>query len=77
MHRQWRLRRQTQPAPDGRRRWNRVYQLLVEWAAPHERGRDATTVLASGSTPAYQEGTHAPRDVPARLDPATSPTADQ
>jgi hypothetical protein len=77
MHRQWRLRRQTRPAPDGQRRWNQAYQLLMEWTAPDEPLGAASTAPASLSAAAHQEGDYAHRPIPSGLDPATSPTADQ
>lgn len=81
MHRQWRLRRQTRPAPDGQRRWNQAYQLLLDRTAPDEPLGAARIASASLSAPmnsvANQEGDYAHRSVPSRLDPATSPTADQ
>jgi hypothetical protein len=32
MKRQWCVRRQTTPYPDGQQRWDRVYQLLLQRA---------------------------------------------
>jgi hypothetical protein len=32
MKHQWRVRRQTTPYADGQRRWDRAYQLLLQWA---------------------------------------------
>jgi hypothetical protein len=31
MKRHWQVRRQTAPHPDGQRRWDRAYQLLLQW----------------------------------------------
>jgi hypothetical protein len=36
MKRQWRTRRQVTPYPDGQRRWDRAYQLLLEWTTARE-----------------------------------------
>jgi hypothetical protein len=36
MKRQWRARRQVTPYPDGPRRWDRAYQLLLEWTTVRE-----------------------------------------
>jgi hypothetical protein len=77
MHRQWRLRRQTHPSPDGQRRWNQAYQLLLEWTAPGEPFRTAPTAPVSLQAPANQEGDYAHRLVSSGLDSATSSTADQ
>ena len=77
MHRQWRLRRQTHPVPDGQRRWNQAYQLLVEWTALDDPRRAAPCAPASLSVPANPEGDHAYCPVSSRLDPTTSPPADQ
>ena len=32
MKRQWRIRRQASPKPDGQQRWDRAYQLLLQWS---------------------------------------------
>lgn len=33
MNRIWQVRRETVTHPDGQRRWDRAYQLLLRWAA--------------------------------------------
>ena len=33
MNRTWQIRRETVAHPDGQRRWDRAYQLLLRWAA--------------------------------------------
>jgi hypothetical protein len=33
MQRQWYIRRQSVPTPDGQRRWDRAYQYLLRWSA--------------------------------------------
>jgi hypothetical protein len=33
MNHDWRTIRRLEPHPDGQRRWDRAYQLLLEWAA--------------------------------------------
>ena len=33
MRHDWRTTRRLEPHPDGQRRWDRAYQLLLEWAA--------------------------------------------
>ena len=33
MNRTWQVHRETVPHPDGQRRWDRAYQLLLRWAA--------------------------------------------
>jgi hypothetical protein len=81
MKRSWRLRRQTSSSPDGQRRWNQAYQLLLEWTIPNELR--SVFVSTSHSAPAsllagaYQEEDHAHRPVSSRLDATTSPPADQ
>ena len=49
MKQQWRTRRQVLPQPDGQRRWDRAYQLLLEWTTPTVRppDRDGGSVSAS------------------------------
>jgi hypothetical protein len=41
MNRQWHIRRQLLLHVDGRRRWDRAYQLLDAWAAARETTRCA------------------------------------
>ena len=41
MKRQWRIRRATQPHPDGQHRWDRAYQDLLRWTLEHEAGQRA------------------------------------
>jgi hypothetical protein len=77
MKRPWRLRRQTAPSPDGQRRWNQVYHLLVEWTTACEPLSVSPTAPASVPAVVYQEADHAHCPVRPRLDPTTSPTADQ
>jgi hypothetical protein len=83
MKRQWHVRRQTHTCPDGQRRWNhrwnQSYQLLLEWTTPGESPTTPTPTTATVSPPvdADQEANHAHCDVCPRLDPATSPAADQ
>ena len=77
MKRQWRVRRQTHDCPDGQRRWTQAYQLLLEWTTV---GKPPTPRAATTMAPpvqANQEVHHAHCPVCPRLDPATSPAADQ
>ena len=37
MKHDWRVTRRLEPHPDGQRRWDRAYQLLLEWAATGPR----------------------------------------
>ena len=68
MKRQWRVRRQVVAAPDGQRRWDRAYQLLLAWTPP------PATVAAAEETP--KEVAHADSDLSAGLDPAAGADAD-
>ncbi len=77
MKRQWRLRRQTHACPDGQRRWNQAYQLLLEWTISGEPPTPPTAATVSPLEDADQEANHAHCDVCPCLDPATSPAADQ
>jgi hypothetical protein len=36
MKRHWQIRRQFQPTADGARRWDQVYQYLLQWTTPPE-----------------------------------------
>jgi hypothetical protein len=36
MKRQWSICRQVKEEPDGQRRWDRAYQLLLQWTKPIE-----------------------------------------
>ena len=40
MKHQWRACRTFQPHPDAQRRWDRAYQLLLEWTLPPEQATD-------------------------------------
>jgi hypothetical protein len=77
MKRQWRTRRQLLPQLDGQRRWDRAYQLLLEWTGPPESGETAgSTPIPAESPPvparrSPQEVEHASGHVGARLDAAT------
>jgi hypothetical protein len=59
MKRSWKVLRTNLPHPDSTRRWDRVYQLLLEWAtvayspSPHQEDADADRDLRPGldSTP--------------------------
>lgn len=64
MNRTWQVHRETVTHPDGQRRWDRAYQLLLRWAA------DAAAQLPSSA----QEDTDAHCPVCPRLD--QSPTTD-
>jgi len=78
MKRQWRTRRQTLPQPDGQRRWDRAYQLLLEWTTPCETASatsDPSPVSTVAPLLSTQEVEHAGGPVCARLDPATGAAA--
>ena len=77
MHHQWRLRRQTVSVADANRRWDRAYQLLLEWgrpdpSAPHAL-QPATEMLAptnrSGTHQRWEEVPHADRRLCTGLNP--------
>ena len=76
MKRHWRVRRQTHPCPDGQRRWNQAYHLLLEWTTPIE----LPTILSAPTVSlpdADQEDDDAHRALRSRVDPATGPPPDQ
>jgi hypothetical protein len=65
MNRTWQIHRDTVAQPDGQRRWDRAYQLLLRWA---------DEVLAAQPPALTQEDDDAHRFVRSGLD--QSPTAD-
>ena len=74
MKRPWRLRRQTTLSPSGQRRWNQAYHLLLEWTDPP----NTLAALHLEALPdADQEEHDAYGPVGARVDPATSPPANE
>jgi hypothetical protein len=78
MKRQWRTRRQTLPQSDGQRRWDRAYQLLLEWTTPREIAMataDPSAVPPVAALHSNQEVEHAGGAVCTRLDPATGAAA--
>jgi hypothetical protein len=68
MKHSWQVTRATAPHPDGDRRWDRAYQLLLEWSAGDPAGPNPT------SPP--PETTDASRDLRPRIDPAAGPDPD-
>jgi hypothetical protein len=54
MLRRWIVHRQVKETEDAQRRWDRAYQLLLQWEAPSQREREASAEEVSGgpgSTP--------------------------
>lgn len=81
MRHQWRLRRTFQEHPDGQRRWDRAYQLLLQWAqapdtAAAEPGVSRRLVLHPTVVHNTLEVTHASSDVCPSLDSAPNPNPD-
>ena len=85
MHHQWRLRRETVSVADGNRRWDRAYQLLLEWvspdpAAPHSLPKPVTPThvptIRSGTHQRWEEASHADRRLRTRLNPQPSAEPD-
>ena len=75
MRHDWRVTRRLEPHPDGQRRWDRAYQLLLEWAAT---GPTPGQPLASdpASSIHTSEDIDENRDLCACLDPTTGPDPD-
>lgn len=65
MKRSWKVLRTNHNHPESTRRWDRAYQLLVEWAAS-----------ATRSQPINTEVTDASGDLRPRLHPTPSPGPD-
>lgn len=81
MHHQWRLRRETVSVADGNRRWDRAYQLLLEWGdpvapVPNPITQTAVPMLRSGTHQRWEEVPHADRRLRARLNPQPSAEPD-
>ena len=81
MRHQWRLCRTLQEHPDGQRRWDRAYQLLLQWAQapdvpPAEPGQSPRLVLHQPVAQNSVEVTHARSDLCPGLDPAANPDPD-
>jgi hypothetical protein len=62
MKRGWRVRRAVVEHPDGQRRWDQAYQLLLRWTM--------------AATPSQEEGDDASRVLRARLNGAPTAGAD-
>ena len=71
MKRQWQVQRQVVVIPDGQRRWDRAYQLLMEWTTP---GLSPPPATADGER--IREVRHASSDLRAGLDAAAGADAD-
>src|SRR5262245_37559219 len=82
MKQHWRTRRQTLPQPDGQRRWDRAYQLLLEWTTTSETAQMTNATADPPTSPAVADRRStqevkqdASRPVCACLDPAAGPAA--
>lgn len=55
MKRHWQVRRQVTPHPDGQRRWDRAYQLLLQWeqARPMELTRCREQILVQNQATSF------------------------
>lgn len=72
MKRQWRVRRQFVPYPDGEPRWDRAFQYLLQWAVNAESHPTATP---PSSMLFPQEVDHADRSVRTGFNPKPNSTA--
>jgi len=68
MKRHWQIRRQLQPTADGARRWDQVYQYLLQWTTPPE-----PSAAPSPSHKPQMEVTHEHRDLCPGVDRTTDP----
>jgi hypothetical protein len=68
MKQHWQIRRQFQPTADGARRWDRVYQYLLQWTTPPE-----PSVAPSPSRIGQRETTHEHSDLCPGVDRAADP----
>jgi hypothetical protein len=71
MKRQWHIRRQSVPTPDGQQRWDRAYQALLLWSALPTL--PATSRIGNAQS---REGMHENRDLRPRLDTAAGAGTD-
>ena len=82
MHHQWRLRRETVSVADGNRRWDRAYQLLLEWGdpaalhAPPPNIQTHVPTIRSGTHQRWEEVPHADRRLRTRLNSQPSAEPD-
>ena len=81
MRHQWRLSRTLQEHSDGQRRWDRAYQLLLQWAQapdvpPSEPGQSPRVALHHPLAKNSLEVTHARSDLCPGLDPGANPDPD-
>jgi len=61
--RSWRVRRTGAPAATGQQRWDRAYQLLLQWAAPLP-----PAPAEAPAPPILPEASHARSDLRPRFD---------
>jgi hypothetical protein len=81
MPHQWRLRRETVSVADGNPRWDRAYQLLLEWGdpaalQPKPIAQPLVPTIRSGTHQRWEEVPHAERRLRARLTPQPSAEPD-
>src|SRR5580698_9066084 len=70
MKRQWKVRRQFQPATDAEWRWDRAYQHLLGWTLPSE---PVSALLPSFLPPAEAEVRYEDCDLRAGIDRSSDP----
>jgi hypothetical protein len=80
MQHQWRLCRTLQEHRDGQRRWDRTYQLLLQWAqtpdTPPSEPSQRPSVAVQPPLTRPLEVSHASRDLCPGLDPAANTDPD-
>jgi hypothetical protein len=70
MKRHWQIRRQFQPTTDGARRWDQVYQYLLQWTTPTK-----PSAVPASSLTGQAEVTYEHRDLCPGVDRAADPRA--
>jgi hypothetical protein len=73
MKRQWRMRRQTTPYPDGQQRWDRAYHYLLQWTQPVPPNLSRPAVETPPQVPEVHD---ASRHLCSGLDHPSSPGTD-
>jgi hypothetical protein len=56
MKRRWHVRREAMERPDGRQRWDRAYQVILQWSLENEQVRAPGANASANGKEEYHEG---------------------
>jgi hypothetical protein len=56
MKRRWHVRREAMERPDGRQRWDRAYQAILQWSLENEQARAPGANASANGKEEYHEG---------------------